>query len=90
MSGTGKTTKQMIRADKGAYYVWVDGNLWYPTELAKRLAREDLTIVSPAWLALKNFRGREALVVIDHAFHPRDNREREAIHYLAQYRLRGK
>lgn len=47
---SGRTTRAMQEAPKGAVYVWVHSNLDYPKELARKLGREDLRIVSPAWL----------------------------------------
>lgn len=43
----GKTTEQMRKAPHGALYLWVNGHLGYPKQLAKALGREDLRVISP-------------------------------------------
>jgi hypothetical protein len=45
--GSGRTTRAMLDAPKGSVYVWVNHHLDYPRELARRLGRDDLNIVSP-------------------------------------------
>lgn len=69
--GCGKTRQQLLDAPKGAVYVWPDGNTSYPTELAKKLGREDLRIVSPMWLTSGAWRGRRfSAIITDHAYRP--------------------
>jgi hypothetical protein len=55
---TGITTKQMQNAPKGAVYVWCNSVLGYPRDLAKKIERTDLEIVSPHWLTDQRWRGR--------------------------------
>jgi hypothetical protein len=45
---TGITTKQMTNAPRGAWYVWVNSQIYYPQALAKYLDRKDLAIISPS------------------------------------------
>jgi len=64
---TGITTKQMVEAPKGAWFVWPTSGLSYPAKLARRLGRQDLRIVqmlhlSPGWVYCTT-----GDVVIDHA-----------------------
>ena len=63
------TTKQMTDAPLHAVYVWVNGNLDYPKQLAEHLRRTDLRIVTPGWLETpRNWRGyRLTGLVLDHA-----------------------
>lgn len=65
---TGRTTRQMQESPRGAVFVWCNGHLAYPRDLARRLGRTDLEIVSPGWLDERNMRGREfTAIVLDHA-----------------------
>jgi hypothetical protein len=67
--GSGRTTRQMQEAPYRAYYIWVNGYLSYPKNLAAHLGRQDLKIMSPGSIN----RGRNLLgiprsrIVIDHA-----------------------
>lgn len=63
--GTGRTTRQMREAPRGAVYVWINGQTHYPRALAASLARRDLEIVRPEWL--EQAFGRAVPIVIDHA-----------------------
>ena len=67
--GTGRTTKQMQLAPKGAVFVWVDACLSYPKHLASLLRRQDLLIVSPSWLEYPGgYLGKRLTgLVLDHA-----------------------
>lgn len=67
--GNGTTTRQMNAAAPGAYYVWVHGDLWYPKDLARKIGRGDLTIVSPEFFGDHyRWRGiRFSDIVVDHA-----------------------
>lgn len=68
MNRPGKTTAAMRAAPANAIYVWVNGHLHYPKMLARMLGRDDLKIVSPAWLELR-LRARTEPLVVDHAAH---------------------
>lgn len=64
----GETTKQMTEAPQYAVFVWVHGDLEYPRDLARKLQREDLEIVSPFWLEHRRWIGlRLRGIVVDHA-----------------------
>lgn len=64
----GATTIQMKEAPKGALFVWVNHHLAYPKALARRLARDDLKIVSPDFLAGSSATQSDwPAVVVDHA-----------------------
>lgn len=64
----GKTSRQMVRAERGAVYVWPNRNLDYPRNLARHLGRDDLEIVSFSWVERGEWRGREIRkIVVDHA-----------------------
>jgi general stress protein YciG len=66
--GHGTTTSQMRSAPVGAVFVWLHDNLAYPRDIAKKLSREDLLIVSPSWLTEGKWRGLELTgVILDHA-----------------------
>jgi len=70
MRGTGRTTKQIRDSPKSAIYVWCNRDLHYPREIAKKIGREDLEIVSPSIFdhGAEKLRGREITgMVIDHA-----------------------
>ena len=67
--GTGRTTKQMQLAPKGAVFVWVNACLSYQKHLASLLKRQDLLIVSPSWLEYPGgYLGKRLPgIVLDHA-----------------------
>lgn len=66
--GSGRTTKQMTEAPKGAVFVWCNGSLSYPIWLAHKLERRDLEIVTPQWLNDYRYVGKQLKgLVIDHA-----------------------
>jgi hypothetical protein len=67
--GTGKTTRQMEAASQGAIFVWCNGQLSYPKNLAQKIGRSDLEIVSPSWLDGRvGYIGRKLSgVILDHA-----------------------
>ena len=70
MRFTDMTAGQMQRAPRNAVYVWTDHHLNYPRQLAARLGREDLQIVSPSWLTQEKWIGQELSgIVTDHAIH---------------------
>jgi len=64
--GTGRTMQALRTAPRGAIYVWVNDHFTYPRELAKRLGRDDLRIVSPDFF-LQQYRGTDRPVWVDHA-----------------------
>ena len=64
--GTGRTSRQILEAPKGATFVWCSENLDYPKELSKILGRDDLRIVGPSWLDNIKFMGK-CSVTVDHA-----------------------
>jgi len=64
----GTTTRAMLEAPEGAYYVWVNRNLGYPKLLASSLGRDDLKIVGPSWLGHGRQDGmHRENIVVDHA-----------------------
>lgn len=66
--GTGRTTKQMKEAPKGAVYVWCNKEVWYPQRLAEKLGRKDLQIEPRSWLTSERWRGLNLKgLVLDHA-----------------------
>jgi len=69
LRGTGRTTKQMQDAPKGAIYIWVNQHLAWPRDLARKLGREDLQIVSPLYVDdFHKLAGRTLTgIVLDHA-----------------------
>jgi len=65
---TGRTTKQMINAPKGAVFVWLTANLSYPQALAEKVDRTDLEIVPRSWILSDKWRGQILTgIVVDHA-----------------------
>ena len=69
--GTGRTTKQMQDAPKGAVFVWCNSNIAWPRDLARKIGREDIEIVRPSWLEGESFMGRRMSgVILDHATGP--------------------
>jgi hypothetical protein len=65
---TGTTTQQMTAAPLNSIYVWTNSILVYPNQLALKINRKDLQIVSPSWLTSYRWKGREVTgIVIDHA-----------------------
>lgn len=66
--GIGHTTKQIEEAPIGSIFVWLNGDFSYPTELARKLGRNDLKIVSPLWLENGSYRGiTYPDVIVDHS-----------------------
>lgn len=65
--GTGRTTRQIKNAPNGAIFVWCNNRIDYPERLASELGRDDIEVVSPAWL-VQGWIGRTlTVIVIDHA-----------------------
>jgi len=68
MRGSGITTKQIKNAPKNAIFVWRDGHIYYPMDLANKCNRSDLKIVSPSWLRMEHVKGlRNLEIVVDHS-----------------------
>lgn len=65
--GSGRTTQQMLDAPQGAIYVWCNGELRYPRELAKSLGRKDLLIHSRSCFRDGRLRGIRKPIILDHA-----------------------
>lgn len=63
--GTGITSRQMMNSPKDATYVWCNGDLRYPTLLARHLGRTDLKIIGPG--SVKHLEGARRYIVTDHA-----------------------
>lgn len=83
---TGATTEQMRSAAAGAYYVWCNSALDYPKDLARKLKREDLRIVSPWWLET-GYQGLELKgLVVDHACRLTEQQEAGLRHAIARVR----
>ncbi len=76
--GDGATTKQIQQAPPGAIFVWCNGHVDYPQELAKRLGRSDLRIEGPSFFE-DRWQGLRKPVVVDHA----------ARQYFTDAQLRG-
>lgn len=73
MRGDGATTRQMQGAAKNALFVWVNSHFSYPRELAEKLGRDDLRIVSPSFFDNDRWRGQVFTeIVIDHAAYLND------------------
>lgn len=81
--GDGATTRQMKAAPKGAHFVWVNGQLGYPKDLARKLGRDDLVIVSPDFFVGGRWQGiRFTAIVVDHAA-ILGEKAREGLHYAS-------
>lgn len=70
--GDGTTTKQLKEAAKNAVYIVPSyPAMQYTQELARKLMREDLKIVSYGWIEKRYWVGLELSgIVLDHAFTP--------------------
>ena len=89
MRGTGRTSAQIANAPDGAIFVWCAKNTRYAQELAKKLLRTDLKIVSSSWLRIENVIGRRGLcVVVDHAM-DMDKSQREAMDEIYAHKALG-
>ncbi len=68
MRGEGATTKQMMDAPQGAFYLWCNDNMAYPRNLAHSLQRDDLRVMPLSWLRYENLAmSRHIPLVVDHA-----------------------
>ena len=86
--GAGHTTRQMRAAPQKAVFVWVNHHLMYPKDLARKIGREDIEIVSPAWLSDLRWVGREfSGIILDHAA-SLTARQWEALHEVRAFRVR--
>lgn len=64
----GTTTKQMEIAPKNAIFIWDNNHLIYPKHLARKLKRNDLTIVSKSWITEHNLKGKIfSGIILDHS-----------------------
>ena len=85
----GNTTRQMQEAPQKSVFVWVNGHLDYPRQLAKSLGRDDLKIVSPDWLSDHRWFGLVfSGIVLDHAAALND-RQWDAFHIVRDTRVRS-
>lgn len=85
---TGVTQRQMLAAPPGAVYVWCNGDIGYPRNLARAIGREDLDIKPSGWLTYRNIAGREfSGVTIDHALTNLSDDQSEAINRLCHRNL---
>ena len=65
---SGRTTNQIKEAPEWAIYVWpVQLSISHPKQIAKKLGRTDIKIVSLSWLKVSNVRGQSSKVILDHA-----------------------
>jgi hypothetical protein len=65
---SGKTVGQIRSAPIGAVFIWCNGNLVYPRNLARMADRQDLKFVPPSWLDTGGWRGQHLSgIVVDHA-----------------------
>lgn len=78
----------MQRAERGAHFVWVNDQLHYPRELAEKIGRDDLKIVSPDFFSKDRWRGIQFTeIVIDHAAYLNDEQHRN-YHYAVTAMIR--
>jgi hypothetical protein len=86
--GTGRTTKQMKDAPRGAIFISPHhAACYHDKNLAFALGRSDLTIVSPSWLIEHRWIGLELSgIVVDHAANLNEIERRELL--VAQMRVR--
>ena len=79
----GLTTAQIKRAPLGAVFVWLNGDMTYPKNLAHFLGRDDLRIVTLSQVRAGALRGlRLSGLEVDHAARP-DERERAELAHVA-------
>lgn len=87
--GVGNTTRQLRSAPQKAVFVWVNHSLHYPRDLARKLQREDIEIVSPDWLTDKRWAGREfSAIILDHAAHL-TSEQWDLLHIVRNTRVRN-
>lgn len=69
--GSGRTARQMLSLPKGGYFLWLNGFVQYPKDLAKHLGREDIKIVTPYFLETNDYLQLQIPALrVDHAFSP--------------------
>lgn len=86
--GTGRTSRQMKRAPRGAVYVWHSDRLQDARAFAARLGREDLKMVAPSWLTDRRWMGiRAPALIVDHAARLTEE-QRDILGYVRQAILR--
>lgn len=67
LRGTGRTKDLMVRAPKGAVFIWKDDNLRYVLRMRKWLDREDIQLYGPSILESPVLRGRKiSAIILDH------------------------
>ena len=66
MRRVGTTSQQMRQAPRNAIYVWCNGVLSYPRQLALHLGRTDLDIRSPSEITTRLV-GRRVPIIVDHS-----------------------
>lgn len=65
---SGRTLQQMEQAPQNAIFIWPNSRLDYPRNLAKRIGRADLVIISREQISQQYFRGRRVTgVILGHA-----------------------
>lgn len=66
---SGRTTKQMTDAPRGAIYVWPNRQFYYPFKLAEHLKRSDLVLSTPDLFDNGGYRlrGQAIPIILDHA-----------------------
>lgn len=64
---TGRTTRQIQNAPKGALFVWCIADTYVPRKIARVEGRVDLVITSPFALHGHTIGPRYPAVVVDHA-----------------------
>jgi hypothetical protein len=80
---TGRTTRQIESAPRGAYFVVNREAIYYTRDLAKKLSRTDINVVGRDWLKYPGSDWRYIDVVIDHyVVETMDRREHEGTQYL--------
>ena len=86
--GTGRTTAQIKAAPPNAVFLWpAHGSLSYVRDLAKRVGREDLRIISVENFSPEMVAWRNTPVVVDHAAEVRlSARDRD---WISHWNARG-
>jgi hypothetical protein len=73
---TGRSLKQIINAEEGAFFVCPSVNTKYYERLAAYAGRNDITFVGPPFLKMESLRGRSiSEIEIDH--HARNRLSRD-------------
>lgn len=86
--GIGITKGQIEGAPPNAVYVWCNGVLSYPRDLAKRVGRNDIEFVAPHWLRLRAWAGSGRPIVLDHALDAQADRDPELMRAICEVRSR--